>query len=34
MAVEALAPAYDDIRMAIEAAKACPESDNTLSKHI
>lgn len=30
MAVEALAPAYDDICMAIEAAKASPESDNPL----
>lgn len=30
MAVEALAPAYDDICMAIEAAKASPERDNPL----
>jgi len=30
MAIEALAPAYDDLCMAIEAAKASPESDNPL----
>lgn len=30
MAVEALAPAYDDICMAIEAAKVSPDSDNPL----
>lgn len=32
MAIEALAPAYDDICMAIEAAKASPESHNPLIK--